>query len=271
MAESTLSLSIDDLESEVGAYLGYGRGANSSEPAWTTAQQNNITAVVKSGLSQFYTPPPIKPGERAHSWTFLTPFTTIVLASGDSSVALPDDFGHISGPLYVTDPQASHRFLPIKVYNEGYVQAKHAGLPDTTGAPVVAAIQTIAGTTLTEGTRYRLYVWPTADTDYTFAIEYKYLPDMLTGLLPFPPGGQQHAETIKAACIAAAELYLDDVKGPRFQFYMERLMASVEADRRAKGPNFGYNGDNSYHLQRVPGRPGRHLFGSRVTYNGSDF
>jgi hypothetical protein len=102
VAESTLSLSLDDLKGEIGHFLGYGRGTVFGEPAWTTPQSNNITAVLKSGLSQFYTPPPTQPGQAPHTWSFLRPFATITLTSGESVVALPDDFGNFEGAIFIT-------------------------------------------------------------------------------------------------------------------------------------------------------------------------
>lgn len=268
MPESTLSLSIDDLKGSIGHFLGYGRGTPYGEVAWTTPQTNDIVDVLKSGLSQFYTPPAL-PGEReSHSWSFMRPFTTIALSSGESVAVLPDGFGSFEGPLYITTDSTAWRRFPLDIYNEGMVQARHASLPDTTGAPKMAALQVIAGTSALEGTRYRLYVWPVADADYTFAAEYKYLPDMLTGSFPYPPGGQEHAETLKSACLAAAELHLDDVKGPRWEFFMQRLAASVAVDSRKKGTKFGYNGDSS-DRRFPPGRGWRDYDNAAVTYNGN--
>ncbi len=42
-----------------------------------------------------------------------------------------------------------------------------------------------------------------------------------------------HAETIQAACLAAAELFLNDEKGQYWQTFMERLAASVAHDAEA--------------------------------------
>jgi hypothetical protein len=271
VAESTLSLSLDDLKGEIGHFLGYGRGTVFGEPAWTTPQSNNITAVLKSGLSQFYTPPPTQPGQAPHTWSFLRPFATITLTSGESVVALPDDFGNFEGAIFITTEGTAYRRLPLDVTNPARVQALHAAQPDTTGAPRIAATEAIKGSTATEGTRFNLYYWPTADQNYTLRAEYKYLPDMLTGLLPYPPGGSEHAETIKAACLASAELHLDDAKGPRWMFFMERLSASVAVDARRKTvTKIGYNADRSDGRGWFHGGNWRHLDNPPVTYNGDD-
>lgn len=268
MPESTLTLSIVDLKAEIGHYLGYGRGSDTfNETAWTTLQNNNITAVLKSGLAQVYTPPPISDREPSHNWSFLRPFSTVSLTSGSATADLPDDFGGFEGPIYITS--ANRRRWSIPVTNEGMVQERHAQDSDTTGPPQIACEKVLKPTTLTEGTRSQIYVWPTPDQAYTLAVEYKYLPDALTGLLPFPPGGSEHSELFKASCLAAAELQLDDAAGPRWQFFMQRLTASVHADRKRKGQHLGYNGDAS-DRSFMPGfRDDRFYYGSGVTYNGN--
>ncbi len=269
MPESTLSLSVVDLKAEIGHFLGYGRGAETFlEPAWTTAQSNNITAVLKSGLSQVYTPPPISEREASHNWSWLRPSSTLTILTGTSSTALPDDFGGFEGPIYLTGDNA-RRNWPIPLTNEGAVRGRLVAHPDTTGPPQIAAEAFIKGTSLTRGTRSNLIVWPTCDADYTIQLEYKYLPDALTGLMPYPPGGAEHAELFKASCLACAELQLDDAPGARRMHFMQMLTASVHADRKRKGTWIGYNGDNSDHAGRgIAGRLDRRFWGDDVTYNG---
>lgn len=269
MAESTLTLSITDLKAEIGHYLGYGRGsAVYGETAWTTSQGNNITAVLKSGLAQVYTPPPVAPGEVSHNWSFLRPFDQITLLAGDYSVQLPDDFGGFEGPLYVMT-EGSRQRTPIKVTNEGVLQNLLTANPDMTGPPRIAAEAVQKATSLTGSNRSILHVHPKADKDYVLAYVYKYLPDALTGSLPYPPGGSEHSELFKASCLAAAELQLDDANGPRWQFFMQRLIASVHADRKRKGDFVGYNGDRS-DGRDMPGFRDHGYYGNRITYNGND-
>lgn len=267
MAESTLSLSIDDLKAEIGHFLGYGRGTTFSEPAWTTVQTNNITAVLKSGLSQVYTPPPIRPGEASHNWSFLRPYASISITSGNATVALPDDFGGFEGPLKISSSSAMGRFWIIPVVNPALMEHYAQSQPDRTGQPMYAAEYVIGGTTATEGTRSNLKVFPIPDANYTLRAQYKVLQDALTGALPYPAGGSEHAELFKASVLAAAELQLDDMPGPRFAFFMQRLEASVHADRKRKGELVGYNGDRSD--WRFSPEDVRRVYASPVTYNGS--
>lgn len=267
MPESTLSLSITDLKAEIGHFLGYGRGAEVyGETAWTTPQTNNIVAALKSGLSQVYTPPPLNEREASHNWSWLRPFTTLNILANTSATNLPDDFGGFEGPIYLTGDNA-RRHWSIPVTNEGKVQHHLAAYPDTTGPPQMAAESFIKGTTLAEGSRSQLIVWPKSDANYTLKVEYKYLPDALTGLLPYPPGGSEHAELFKASCLACAELQFDDTLQARRMHFMTMLTASVHADRKRKGQKLGYNGDWSGGNGGWRGLD-RTSYGNDVTYNG---
>lgn len=268
MAESTLGIEVVELKAAIGQYLGYGRGATTyAESAWTTAQTNDILDQLKTGLNWFYVPSPIPPGMVPHSWSFLRPVASLTMVAGTATVDLPDDFGYFEGNIYITTPATAWRRVPLELTNEGVIQSRYAALPDTTGAPRLAALEVVKGTTATEGTRYRLHVWPTPDAAYVLHADYKYLPDMLSGTYPYPPGGAEHGETIRAACVAAAELYLDNEKGAMWQNFVERLAASIAIDNRKKGWKIGYNGDRSDH-RLPPGRSWRDYDNPPVTYNG---
>jgi hypothetical protein len=273
MPESDLSLSVDDLRAEIGHFLGYGRGPTFDEPEWTTLQANNIRAILKSGLSQVFTPPPLSEGQAAHNWSFLRPFATLTLESGKSTCDLPATFGGFEGPIIVTNPQSARKNFLLRLTHEGMVQQMHAQQPDTVGAPRVACEKVLAGTSRNSSSRYQLYVWPVSDQAYTLRAEYKHLQSSLSGDHPYPPGGAEHAELFKASCLAAAELQLDDQPGPRWQFFMQRLAASVAADRKRKASDLiGYNGDrsDSSGTPRTPGYVNRYFDNPAVTYNGSE-
>lgn len=271
MPESKLTLSITDLQAEIGHYLGYGRGVAFGEPAWVLTQQNTITAVLKSGLSNVYTPPPLGPNEPSHNWSFLRPFANLTLLSGHNTVELPDGFGGFEGPLYISTPLTSRNYFELRLVNEGKVQQMYAIEPSTTGAPRLACEKFNDGTGRLESTRSELFVWPTADATYTLSGTWKHLPDMLTGSYPYPPGGAEHAELFKASCLAAAELQIDDQPGPRQAAFMQRLAASVLADRKRKGSFLGYNGDSSDNRMLGNRMPGWSRFydNANVTYNGN--
>ena len=99
--ESTLALQYKDLLAETGLFLGFGRGEEFGDTAWTTQQQAAIESCVKSGLRNFYWPPPVEGTPSSYDWSFLKPTASLALVSGQSAIQLPDDFGGFDGPLTV--------------------------------------------------------------------------------------------------------------------------------------------------------------------------
>lgn len=245
MAEPTLSLTYTDLQAEAGFFLGWGRGQTApySDPAWTTAQQQGIDAVLRSGLRTFYWP---QLDGTTYDWSFMRPLGTFVLAQGASTVPCPDDYGGPEGQVTVRAVGSAVRVpYRLPVTGEGEVRAAYAGNPTMTGRPLLVAVPSVKGTTGAAGTRHQMYVFPTADQQYTLDLPYYVNGDYLSTAFPYHMGGTAHAETVLAAVLAAAELYQDDARGPRWAYYQERLKASVDADRRHKPETAGYNGDRS--------------------------
>jgi len=75
MAESTLSLTYSEIKTEVGVFLGFERDSQ----VWTNDETADVEAIIKRGLRQFYTPPPM-PGEDApYIWSFLKPVSTLAI------------------------------------------------------------------------------------------------------------------------------------------------------------------------------------------------
>lgn len=246
MAESSLTAAFRDLQADVGDFLGYGRGADFSDPAWTTRQQADITRSVKGGLRLFY--------YCGYDWSFLRPVATFTLDSGASVLPLPDDLGGVEGQIVLSSP-SNTSWYPISFVPVGAVTQKQAELPNTTGRPVMACQESLKGTTGDASNRFQLRFWPAADQDYTLKFQYYVHPDYLSGAFPYAYGGPQHAECLLEACLAVAERVKDDVD-PRggaspHQVAFERLLSiSKDIDRRNKPQTFGYNADRSDKLHR---------------------
>lgn len=264
--ESTLSLKLSDLEAEVGMFLGYGRGANFSETAWSTSQQAVITSCVKSGLRQFYFPPLLEGQSQAYDWSFLRPSMLLTLDEGASSIDLPDDFGGIEGQLTLSD-ENSRSFWPIAVYGGPRVRQALANYPDTTGCPVMAGLEAVRGTSPTAGQRQTLLFYPTADQAYSVRLNYYVLPDFLTGDMPYALGGMAHAETVLESCLAIAEQRVDDASTVHTMKFKERLAASISLDRRSKPQVIGYNADRS-DGKHWPTRRAAHGWPTVITFDG---
>lgn len=260
MSESSLSITLSKLQAEVGHFLGYGRGTTFSDRAWTTRQQTDIDFVIDSGLRQFYFATPMS-GEVVE-WSFLKPALTLTLASGDQTVNLPDDFAGFVGDA-LTVVSSSTSYCPVPVYQDGLLDKLYSDNPTMTGRPELAAVRALKGTGARQANRYELYVYPEADQDYSLRLIYFISPDTLNVKNPHPYGGAAHAETIREACLMAAENFLDDqVDGPHSRKFAERLAASINADRRHQPRKLGYNGDRSDE------RRYRYRDGYTVTFDG---
>jgi hypothetical protein len=244
----------------VGHFLGYGRGSDNSETAWTTAQSNNVTSVVKAGLSAVYF--------CGINWSFLTPVATLALASGESTTKLPDDYGgHVSNLIVSISGGASVcklQFGPITPVH----MAEAAGT--NTGMPQMACIEPIKGTTPLGSSRMQIHVWPTAEQDYILTLRYYLNPDYLSGSLPYAYGGPQHRNLLREACLAQAEIeFLPTSERHRLEF--ERLLPiAKQLDDRNKPTNLGLNLDRS-DGSRWSRAPRGDLAGSVVTFNGVEY
>lgn len=267
MAEPTLSLKKDDLEALVGDFLGYGRGAEFGDTAWSDDQQAIITEVRHSGERQFYSPPAV-PELRlgaGHRWSFLQPVANLTLHQNTPILPMPDDYGGKEGEITLKVPTGMAWF-PVKFGSIGDVYQQAAKYPTTTGRPWLCCEEAVKGTGPFTASRSQLHFWPIPDQEYTIQFRYYLCPDAMTDANPYCYGGTMHADTIKASCLAVAEVERDDMIGVRDARWKERLAASLTIDRRNKTQTHGYNGDRSDRMDRRYG-PFWHGY-STITVDG---
>lgn len=259
--ESTLAVSYADLQAEVGWFLGWGRGATYpyTDIPYTSQQQTTIDLILKSGLRQFYFPNP------AFDWSFLQPIGKVDVPVNVQSIPLPPDFGGSNGIVTIQNTTTQLTWS-LRFSNEGVIRQMYQVTPNATGRPVSIAITWNKGTAATEGSRATLLIYPITDQEYTFQIPYYVTPDYLSTAFPYAPGGAHHAETIRAACLAAAEETADDMPSTWQAKFKDRLAASMNTDRRSKPSVVGYNGDQSDMIGRWR-RSDWHGWGS-VSVNG---
>ncbi len=260
--EPTLSLKKSDLQTAVGVFLGYGRGA------YTGDQLSNVIDVSNSGYRQFLYPAVGGDAKLTYDWSFLKPTGSFVLASDSGVIPLPDDFGGFDGQITVVTSNVNSWPWRIDWRNEGTIREMFMTTPTFSGPPMYAACAVLKGTGATQGQRYQLLIYPQADQNYTLQAPYFVNPDALSDAFPYCLGGPQHTETTFAGVIAAAELFLDDNRGPRWEYFQERLQASIAADRKNKPQSLGYNRDGSDGMDLYWGRVNQHGWGPPVTYNG---
>lgn len=239
--ESSLADTYRDIIGSVGFDLGWGRGADNGDEAWSAQKEKTLKEVVKGGLQQFYNPPPDQTGV-SHQWSFLKPLASLTLDEGTKTVMLPPDFKGMESEIIVVSDQGG--WPSVKV--GGRVRALLAAYPEASGRPQEAEIEPLKDTSKERGQRFQLAVYPEADQDYTLQFKYSIQGRMLSGELPYAYGGAEHSSTIVASCLAWAELHLDDIpQGPKYGFWRERLAASISMDRQKLPQTLGLNLDRS--------------------------
>jgi hypothetical protein len=285
VAESSLSIQLSDLASEVGQLLGFGRtasgwtgwqGAAPYVPAAATTggvtlgssdtQLGLVMAVVQAGVRQFYNPEAVAPEEPPHRWSFLTPERTITTVTSQSDYPLPDDHGGFEGEM-TFDP-TNTTWTTIRRVGVGMVRREQQLSQGLTGRPTLFAEFPKPSDGVT-GQRFGVAFYPTPDAAYVLTYRCNVLPVALSATNPFPYGGEQHGETILESVLDVAERRLNDEVGVHRQAYLSRLRASVAADARDHRPeNLGYNGDGSDGAGRG-GPNGLHPWTNLVTYGGN--
>jgi hypothetical protein len=269
MSEPSLNTAYNELQAEVGFFLGFGRGPNYGDIAWTAQQQQAIDSCVKSGLRAFYYPPIAEGQAEPYAWSFMRPTATMTLYVNTNTILLPDDFGGFEGRITILGVQ-NQTWWPLDLVNEGIVRAKYSEFPEMISRPLLASLQPLKGTGAQQAQRFQLFIFPTADQTYTIQFQYYVNPDYLSGALPFAYGGPQHAETILESCLAIAESRLDDMDGVHAERFAARLPASIAMDKRSKEQHLGYNSDDSDNRDLVRRRMWNH-YDDTILINGQQY
>ncbi len=249
MAESTLTLTYVELRETIARFLQYSR-----TPAdWSTEQAAEINAALDAGYRRF-----LRAGD-GHAWSFLNTTTTLTTVADQSENELPDNFGWM-GSQFLTYPPTT-AFPAVRITNSTLILGKRQ-FSERTGRPVEAAIR-IKTAVAASGTRWEIMWWPTPDAVYTPNLIYVVAPDAVdSGELPI--GGMYHSETVKEACLAAAENLEEDEAGLHEGLFKERLAESIRLDRRYQSPR------NLGSLPSMSAREGGHFHPIRFSsYEGT--
>lgn len=253
--ESTLNLQKTEHFAEAADYLGWGRDST----GWDSTQQEELKRLVQSAQRRFYFGAMPEGAAEVYGWTFLKPVATVQLVTGSAVAPLPDDFGGFEGLATVSLASGSAGgYWPLDQRHEEQLRVLYAAAPTISGRPIYYAEKALRGLSTQETQKSQLYVYPLPDAAYVVAVAYFLLPDYLTASRPFPYGGAAHAETMKAAVRAAAELFLDNRPGPEEANYRQCLVASISYDRRHQPKVLGVNTDPSdwlLHRRRWAGWP----------------
>jgi len=105
----------------------------------------------------------------------------------------------------------------------------------TIGYPQFVATRVISlSTSATQGQRWQMLFWPLPNAAYTLSFQMIPLLDMVGDDTYYIPGGSQHSETAIASCLDIASQYQPGDAGSKKNYFMERLVSSVNIDQKAK-------------------------------------
>ena len=192
---------------------------------------------------------------------------SVTITSGTSyslerwEYTLPDDFGGFLETWLSFVPE-NNKICPVRQTGIAEIlQLRAQNLGNVSTQPEVFAVQAKASDR-TAGQRFKIFLYPVPQQAGALVGRYYAVPWAISDAAPYPLGGQPHFETLLEACLAAAELHMNDTLGVHTQKFQERLAASISHDRRMSPRHFGYNYDS-----RTQGISYRRVRGDLVTYD----
>ena len=160
------------------------------------------------------------------------------------------DFLNSGASVNVFYPPATNRG-PLKQTNSALIMNwEQNEFVSPIGLPAVFAIEPMEwpdNLSNTEQTFHlRVYPWPQEKLTLYADVQLDITDHSLLQSAGLPLGGAVHYETILVSCLAIAEEFGDTPSSKYRELFMQRLAASVMADRNQIYPSiFGYNGDAS--------------------------
>jgi hypothetical protein len=263
VAESSASITRAIIVTALRRYLQYARTGT-----LLTDQSSDIDAMIMIGENMFYGGTKMPGEETIHAWSFLQSVQTISVTANDASWDLPDGFGGFAAPHmeYAITGKPTN-IVRIVEYSE-ILRMRYEN-PSLTSAEFLLAVAKNQKTRdQSTGQRFELQLYPTPSAALSLYVPYYLNPQIMVATTgEYPLGGQPHGMTLLEACLAAAELHINDIdQGPHWKEFMRHMADSIAFDRARTTPtHFGRNEDHSQRL-RSPFR--RHL-ASGVTYIGS--
>jgi hypothetical protein len=151
--------------------------------------------------------------------------------------SLPQNFGgEYNGEI--TYAAGSNRGVPINWISELEIRRLRENWNMVSGNPYYAAIRRMP-----EGTnrRYELLIYPNTGGTYRVEFPYTIYFDEITALTDMHPAGFAFDETIRAACLAAAEIGGEDALAGSVKYYRDICLPNAyRADARNAPRKLGY-------------------------------
>lgn len=231
-----LELPYSPLMVEIADFLGWTRTSGN----WTADELNRLKAIIHAGRRQFLYPPPLEGEDISHQWSFLRPKYEFDTVASTYTYDLPATYGAPIGDMFY-DEDEDNSYI-IEHVSPAMIDHNRA-VSDAEGRPYQFAIRP-KNVTMTSAQVKELMLYPAPDAAYGIVGYYNARVDDLDDADAYPLGGQEHAETLLQSCLdAAASRYKDDPAGRHHALFLERLKASVNADRRFSPKTLGFNED----------------------------
>ena len=231
--------------------------------AWTADHGSVIIDTVEYSIASRTSDTVI---ELSSAWTLATETVATYSLKHDGNYDLPDGYAGMVGDMVIE----SDNYNPdIKIVGEGVIRTSRQQNPNSGTTPFYAAIRPKVQITTT-GQRFEIMFYPLPSTALTISYAMRLIPQMLVDTsIVYPVGGATHSETIKASCLAAAEVQVKDGHGPLWEAFKEELSSSITSDNAMNSQQyFGYNGDNSDAIHRPMQGSRRSCNPGLVTYDG---
>jgi hypothetical protein len=161
----------------------------------------------------------------------------------NGAFTLPADFhGEYTGAITYTSD--TNQGVSLAWTNEAVIRQWREDITDETGDPYWASVAVMPGANARANRRWELLMYPQPDEVMTVQFPYEIHFNELVNGADVPPTPVSHDETIRAACLAAAERDTDDNVTTHHQNrFRDLLSRSYEKDNRTGPRKLGYFGD----------------------------
>ncbi len=233
--DAAIESSYPTLRTEIADYLGWTRNGE-----WSVDERARLDSILNSGYRQFINPVPLEGESVAHRWSFLQPTQTFDTVASTYLYDMPAAYAAPVGDLIYDEDEDMPRI--IQQTTSGLIDRKRA-VNDAEGRPSLFALRP-KNVVMTASQVTELMLYPTPDAVYGIVYHFDAKTAPLSSTNLYPLGGQAHSETILQSCRDIADArYNDNPGGPEHGLFLERLRASVEADRRNSPKTLGFNND----------------------------
>lgn len=262
MPEIGLTLTLPELQAQVCWFL-FG---TDDQARVSPIERNMLGRCIFNGLRRFYYPAQVQ-ADLNHDWSFLQSEFTLITEVGTQDYLQPFDFGGVVGPLHHI-PTDQIRVPVTKTTVEKILRMREFNVSVSLWPMWFAERAVHSGGR--QSTRYQILVWPSPSAVFTFKGTQRILPLAPNATQEFLYGGPEHSQTIIEACLAQAELMLENQPGAHTAEFLNCLKTSIVLDGQMHAPEFlGYNGDGGSDGTALM-RDGRHFENfSPVTVSGS--